>query len=148
MSNKVKKEFKEEVWFLYGIKINRLIIGFLLYQNSGTTCGVEFNLDKAFFGMSNILRRLLPLNKKKCDPWLRGFYHTHPGGDPLPSPIDDRTMSGWVKAMGRPMLCGIISGKNQGCFKYLKISNCPGVFYVSVDSILIKRRLFFGLTKF
>jgi hypothetical protein len=115
MANKKVEGFVEQVWFVYGYNIGPFSIGYLDYQNDGEVCEVKFNLARAFFGKNT---------GKRNDQRLLGFYHSHPGGDPYPSPTDCTTMDAWVKASGRPLLCGIFSGEKQKCFLYDRIS--PG----------------------
>lgn len=109
MSNIKVKGFVEQVWFVYGYRVGPYYIGVLDYQNDGEVCEVKFDLARAFFGKKKSTRN---------DRHLLGFYHSHPGGDPYPSTTDCTTMDAWVKATGRPLLCGIFSGEKQKCFIY------------------------------
>lgn len=95
--------FNEECWFVFGKNLFGLYIGILHYHSKGTFCRVDFDCEEA-------------LSSKK----LLGFYHTHPGGHPSPSLIDDETMRSWVKSEGKPMLCGIKSGDIQRCYLYYR----------------------------
>ena len=90
----------EECWFLRGKKYGRYYIGRLDWHSKGTMASVDFDWEEAMQG--DVL----------------GFYHSHPSGMPSPSNRDDRTMGAWVRAEGRPLLCGIFSGKNQACYLY------------------------------
>lgn len=90
----------EECWFIYGMKIGPCWVGRLKYHSRGTVASVDFDWSKA----ANVT--------------IIGFYHSHPGGRPSPSTRDDRTMSAWVRAEGRPLLCGIFSNNLQQCFVY------------------------------
>lgn len=109
MSN---KNFVEEVWFVFGFKIGKWVIGYLEYQNYGEACSVKFNTKKAFFGKKE---------SKKFNSNLIGFYHSHPGGDTYPSNQDNETMDTWVKATGKPLICGIFSNGEQKCFLYNRV---------------------------
>lgn len=111
MSAKNGNGFAEEVWFLYGIRVGSLYTGYLVHQGEGSAAHVEFDWSRAFFkkvGVGESNARLI------------GFYHSHPGGHPSPSGTDISTMDSWVKAMGRPMLCGIISGSQQRCYLFMR----------------------------
>ena len=92
----------EKCWFVRGIQIGDVYIGRLQYHSEGSLASVDFKWSEA-------------LGKS-----LLGFYHSHPGGVPCPSSRDDRTMRAWVKAEGRPMLCGIFSEGDQKCFLYYR----------------------------
>ena len=92
--------FKEQCWLIYGIKTEKYYIGYLSYQGEGTLASVGFDW------------------KKISDKKVLGFYHTHPSGLVGPSDRDDRTMGALVRAEGRPLLCGILAGKINRCFKY------------------------------
>lgn len=103
------RSFVEEVWFLYGLKVAGRYFGRLAYRNDGQVAQVRFDWAQAFFNK---------FGGTEANWSLIGFYHTHPGGHPSPSSTDDETMGTWVKSMGKPMLCGIISGDNQKCYLY------------------------------
>lgn len=97
-----KTEFNEECWIIYGYKWRGAIYGWMKYESKGTPGSVNFDWQK-------VIR-----NSKK----IIGFTHTHPNGYPSPSSIDDNTMVGWVKALGKPLLCGIESKGNLKMFLY------------------------------
>lgn len=122
--------FVEEVWFLYGIRLWSLFIGFTVYQNSGEVAQVNFNWEKAF--------SFLPF-LKNANKFLIGFYHTHPGGEPSPSTTDTETMGTWVKAMGKAMLAGIKSGDKQKCYLYRRVSpDSSDIKYKKIKSLWVK----------
>lgn len=98
--------FKEECWIIYGSKHCKWLAGKLIYESTGGPGSVDFDWEKVIRDRDKII----------------GFNHTHPKGVWTPSPIDDRTMSGWVKALGKPLLCGIKS-KKQNFFLYEKAKN-------------------------
>ena len=106
-------DFVESVWFLYGVRVGGIYAGYLVYQGDGTVVSVEFDWSAAFFKK---------LGVNESDSRLLGFYHTHPGGRPAPSATDIETMDSWVKAEGRPMLCGIRSGDDQACYLFRRAS--------------------------
>lgn len=127
--------FVEEVWFLYGIRLWSLFIGFTVYQNSGEVAQVNFNWEKAF--------SFLPF-LKNANKFLIGFYHTHPGGDPSPSTTDTETMGTWVKALGRPTLCLIKSEGVYKCYLYMRSNkNSSDIKYKKIKSFLFKN-IFIG----
>ena len=98
-----EEDFVEECWFIYGLRLGRIYIGFLKYHSKGTAGGVDFDWHKA----------LTPL--------LIGWYHSHPGRKFLtPSSIDDRTMRSWIKATNKKLLCGIFCQDEQRCYCYYK----------------------------
>lgn len=90
----------EKCWFIYGKKIGPYWIGFLKYHSKGSIASVGFNWSLA------------------ADPNIMGFFHSHPGGSAEPSIRDDKTMCAWIKAEGRPLLCGIFGCQNKKCFIY------------------------------
>lgn len=84
-------QFKEKDWFLYGFIIKRLIIGFMIFDKEGEPHSVEFDW------------------KKGLAKFLIGWFHSHPRTAPLrPSTEDQRTMRSWVRALDKPLICGII----------------------------------------
>lgn len=99
----MKKEFIEECWFIYGVRVAGLFIGFPVYHSAGTSGSVEFSWEKAL------------------NPRLIGWIHTHPKGfGPRPSETDNSTMRGWVRGVARPMICGILCNGTQGWFDYYR----------------------------
>jgi hypothetical protein len=85
-----EEEFIEECWFIYGVRIGRSILGYMVYHAAGTSGHVEFDWKKAMH------------------PRLLGWLHTHPSGfGPHPSEMDNSTMKGWVRGKSKSMLCGI-----------------------------------------
>jgi len=104
-----KKDFVEECWTLHGIWLPwRLWIWEEKYVSSGSAGGVDFDWEKAW-----------------DDRFLVGWRHTHPGvGFDWPSSIDDRTMRSWVKAFGRPLVCGVSCGDST---RYYLYSRCSGL---------------------
>lgn len=137
MSNKKVEGFVEQVWFVYGYRVGPYYVGILDYQNDGDICEVKFDLARAFFGKKK---------NENNDRRLLGFYHSHPGGDPYPSHTDCTTMDAWVKATGRPLVCGIFSGEKQKCFVYDRVEpksskvsyrQCVSKLYFSNRIVLI-----------
>jgi len=97
-------DFVEECWLLRGFKAGGMYIWLERYVSRGTTGSVDFNWEKAW-----------------DDPRLVGWRHTHPGVKfDTPSSVDDRTMRSWVKATGRPMICGITCGDSTRHFMYVR----------------------------
>lgn len=135
MANKIDTNFVEEVWFAFGIRIGKWIIGILDYQNNGEVSNVKFSVKKAFFGKKD---------SKKYNRRLLGFYHSHPAGDPYPSNTDDTTMDAWVKATGKPLICGIFSSGKQKCFLYKRESpnSSKTIFCTMFSKFIISKRIF------
>ncbi len=98
--------FKEECWIIYGVKIGKKYYGYQVFESEGSPASVDFNWEKVFRDKDKII----------------GFNHTHPGGMNLPSDTDDFTMTGWVKALGKPLLCGIV-GSEQWMHSYARGSD-------------------------
>jgi hypothetical protein len=99
-----EKSFVEQCWFLYGIRLGRLYLGFLRYHSEGTAASVDFDWEKAL------------------SPLQMGWFHSHPGVKFLtPSSRDNKTMRGWVKARAKPLLCGIFCQGEQKCYCYYKV---------------------------
>jgi len=94
--------FNEECWIIYGYKWGGSMYGLMKYESEGSPGSVDFNWQKVVQDAKKIL----------------GFNHTHPSGYSSPSDIDDNTMIGWVKALGKPLLCGIESGGTQRIYLY------------------------------
>lgn len=127
----IKKEaeegFAEEVWFLYGIRLWDLFVGFTIYQNSGEIAHITFDWKKAF--------SFLPF-MKNANKFFIGFYHTHPGGDPSPSSTDTETMGTWVKGLGKSVLCGIKSDGIQKCYLYKRVAkDSADIKYKKIKSV-------------
>jgi hypothetical protein len=99
----LEEGFVEECWFIYGLRLGRIYMGFLRYHSSGTVASVDFDWHKAL------------------SPLFIGWYHSHPGIKALtPSEIDNSTMRSWIKGLARPLLCGIICAWEQQCYCYYK----------------------------
>jgi hypothetical protein len=94
--------FVERCWFIYGIRLGNIYLGFLKYHSRGTENGVDYQDWKSALNFFHI-----------------GWFHTHPGvGFLTPSQIDNRTMRSWVRARNRPLLCGIFCGKDKALYEY------------------------------
>ena len=95
------KEFIEECWFIYGIRLKGTYIGFPIYHSAGSSGQVEFDWKKAM------------------NPFLLGWIHTHPNDFGCgPSETDNSTMRGWVRGKGKPLLCAILCDYEQGSYEY------------------------------
>jgi len=94
--------FKENCWFLYGIRIGSYYLGYRKYHSEGDFASVSFDWRVA-------------LNKR-----LLGWSHTHSGGEPFPSLRDHLTMSGWVIGTGKPLMCDIVSDNRNKCWLFGK----------------------------
>lgn len=99
-------DFNEECWIIYGYKWRGNIYGLEVYESKGSPGSVDFDWKKVFKKAKKII----------------GFSHTHPGGRPSPSSIDDTTMIGWVKALGKSLLCGIESNGIQKMYLYERVN--------------------------
>jgi hypothetical protein len=102
-----RTEFREKLWYLYGLRLEnlvpgkRLYIGFRKYCTMGTGVEVSMNFDTA--KSSQII----------------GWYHTHPGEKNItPSITDNSTMRSWVKAAYKSYLCGIQCGDSEAVYCY------------------------------
>lgn len=112
----------EECWFIRGFKVGSYYFGKLEWHSKGSAASVDFDWEDAMRG--NVL----------------GFYHTHPGGFSTPSTRDDRTMTAWVTAEGRPLLCGIFTGrseKSQRCYLYTKGGGCREIRAKVVGNVFL-----------
>ena len=96
----------EECWIIYGFRFNDDLYGYLAYESEGGFASVDFDWRKIFKNKDKII----------------GFNHTHPGMSNLPSDIDEVTMIGWVKALGKPLICGI-KGDTQAMYLYERCSD-------------------------
>lgn len=104
-----KKDFKEQLWYLYGIRIEKLIpghklfIGYKRYHTMGTTSEVVMDFKTA------------------NNHWVIGWHHTHPGVKSInPSATDNKTMRSWVKAIYKTYICGIhCNGREVFYFYYV-----------------------------
>lgn len=97
--------FKEKCWFLNGLRLAKGVwVWRERYVSEGSTAIVGFDWEACW-----------------DDKRLIGWRHTHPGVDfDMPSTIDDRTMSSWVKAAGRPMVCGVTCGPSTKYYLYAR----------------------------
>jgi proteasome lid subunit RPN8/RPN11 len=84
-------DFKENCWIIYGFRTKKYLYGFLIHEAIGTPGSVNFDWEKVF------KRRKIFL----------GVHHTHPDNYCTPSSTDNTTLIGWVKALGKPIVCGI-----------------------------------------
>jgi len=114
--------FKEECWFLYGLRLGPFYIGRLKYHSKGTSGSVDFNWEEAL------------------NPRLIGWYHTHPGKHfTFPSKgTDHPTMRSWVYGVDRPMLCGIICRDEQQCWCFHKLGKTSIIVMSKMCSALVK----------
>lgn len=94
--------FKEDCWIIYGLKIKDSLYGIMIYESQGSLSSVDFDWEKVFNNRMKII----------------GFNHTHFQTFDIPSSIDDHTMTGWVKALGKPLLCGIKCDLGQKMYLY------------------------------
>jgi hypothetical protein len=114
------KEFVEECWFIYGLKIKRYFIGIKLYHSSGTPGGVRFDWSKC-------------LSK-----FFIGWLHSHPSGVSHVSDTDDLTMNGWAIGLGRPLLCAVVCDGRTRVWQYWKKSKSRKNAAVCRQEIKIK----------
>jgi hypothetical protein len=100
------KEFIEECWFLYGIRVKGHFFGYLEYHSAGSSGQVEFDWEQAM------------------NPLLIGWVHTHPYGFGAgPSETDNSTMRGWVRGKNRPMVSGIRCDDEEIWYDYYRKSD-------------------------
>jgi len=121
--------FKEECWIIYGVKVGKKYYGRLVYESKGSPGSVDFDWEKVIRHRDSII----------------GFNHTHPGSMNLPSDTDDFTMTGWVKALGKPLLCGI-KGSEQRMYMYERgsdktVHSCRVPIKVFGKFIIVKTEL-------
>ncbi len=119
------EHFKEECFFLYGLKIFGFYFGLLRHHSVGKRSEVRFNwkkVAKAHF--------------------LLGFFHSHPPGCFYCSERDKETMNAWVRAEGRPLICGIICEDKH--LTYLFHRQAPNGIEMTSK---MKRHFFFGRVK-
>ena len=118
--------FVENCWFIYGIRIGIFCIGWVKHHSSGSTGGVSFDLDKVI-----------------DHPRFLGWVHTHPGeGFVQPSSTDHKTMRGWVRTQGRPLLCVIVSGSEGATYEYARKYSHGPIVYWNRSARLFSQRLF------
>ena len=111
----------EECWIIYGKKHCKWAYGKLVYESEGGPGSVEFDWEKVIRERDKII----------------GFNHTHPGALQTPSlMVDQPTMAGWVKALGKPLLCGIKSDV-QKFFLYKRAMN-GNVHHIEIPFIMFK----------
>lgn len=126
------EHFKEECYFLYGVKVRGFYIGFLKYHSDGKRSEVRFNWEKAV--------------KAK---FLLGFFHSHPPGCLYYSEQDKQTMGAWVKAEGRPLICGILCEGDHLTYLFhrsskngiLVASKLKGIWFLGKIQSLVLREL-------
>ena len=118
----ISQRFNEKCWIIYGKRHCKWVYGKLAYESTGGPGSVNFDWEKVIRERDKII----------------GFNHTHPGGSPSPSHLDDRTMTGWVKAIGKPLICGIKSDK-QDFFVYRRSNS--RVICFRIPFILVKNRI-------
>lgn len=118
-------DFKEECYFLYGIKVLGLYLGILKYHSKGKRSEVRFNWEKAVKSH-----------------FLLGFFHSHPPGCLYCSDRDKETMGAWVRAEGRPLICGILCDGDHLTYLFHRLYQDG----LKVES-KIKRSLFIGCIK-
>jgi proteasome lid subunit RPN8/RPN11 len=73
------------------------------------------------------------LSREEARQDVLGFFHTHPGGAPLPSTRDVRTMRAWCSAFGKPLWCVIASPAGLAGFRFDDDSS-PGVAFALIES--------------
>lgn len=107
------KNFQEECWIIYGFETNKYMYGFLNYESIGSFGSVNFDWEKIFSRRKHLL----------------GFLHTHPSGIKDPSGIDYKTMCSWVKALGKPLICGIKCDHNINFYQFERIHQNEILYY-------------------
>lgn len=114
----------EQCWIIYYKRYCKWILGRLELESTGSPGSVNFDWEKV---------------EKKRDSII-GFNHTHPSGFKGPSSIDDHTMTGLVKALGKGLICGIKSDK-QRFFFYERTKDKKSVCYREIPFIMISNRI-------
>lgn len=93
----------EVVWFVYGVRTKNNLYGLKKFYGRGHAAFVDFNW------------------KKGLNPIVLGWLHTHPNGSGCePSETDNKTMRSWVKALARPMICGIQCDGTEVWYEYYR----------------------------
>jgi len=113
----------EECWFIEGKRVGPFLLGKRVYHSFGSTTSVNFDWNEA-------------VSKK-----VLGFYHTHPFGEPFLSDEDITTMKAWVRAEGRPLICGVICSGVQSCWIFYRKGKY--ICYRKIPSFL-NRSLYMG----
>jgi hypothetical protein len=125
--------FKEKCWTLLGFKFGKFLIGYLKFSSEGENHSVEFDWK---IGLSK---------------FLLGWFHTHPSNTSLvPSQEDCKTSRGWVRALAKPIICGIMYENSYSKFSYFSVyvfkrfSN-QIAYQPILKSYLFKRKIYFGI---
>ncbi len=119
----VVQTINENCWIIYGKKYCKWIYGRLIYESTGGPGSVDFDWEKVIRDRNKIV----------------GFNHTHPSNIMEPSSLDDKTMTGWVKALGKPLLCGIKSEVQR--FYLYKRDKDRIVGCIEIPFVLLKDRI-------
>ena len=113
-----KKDFVEECWILYGLRIGKFFVGYKKYHSKGTAGNVFFDYKTA------------------SNPFVIGWKHTHPGIKSIhPSSTDNKTMRSWVKSIYKAFLCGIHCNGQESFYKY----SVDGLTKTNVTKVRKKR---------
>lgn len=112
-------ETGEQCWTLLGWHRRRIWYARKFGRTVGQPASVEF--DGPW-----VLRR----EEQRRD--VVGFYHTHLGGRPQPSPRDVRTMRAWAGAFGKPLLCVIESPEGLAAYRF-DDDRCDGVALAQIE---------------
>ena len=121
---KISEIINEDCWIIYYKKYCKWILGKLVYESTGGPGSVDFDWEKVIRNRESII----------------GFNHTHPcSGMKGPSSLDDFTMSGWVKALGKSLICGIKSDK-QRFYIYERGSNGK-IYCRTLPFIMVSNRI-------
>jgi hypothetical protein len=93
----------EHVWFIYGLWIGSLFLGFKKYSGEGKEASVDFDWEKG------------------TNPFVLGWTHTHPGKyGTNPSETDHKTMRSWVRGLGHSMISSIKCGQEESWYLYYR----------------------------